>query len=112
MLPSFAKQSITIVRPTFIDERGSLVPDWDNPEKTITVDGCSVQPATTSLSQDGRVLGISDGWTAYLPEGTDVQAGDRIIFDGNAYEINGEPREWVGPMQTSHIQLNLLRWEG
>ena len=48
MLPSFATQTITIIRPTFVDERGSLVPDWDNPEKTIKVDGCSVQPATTS----------------------------------------------------------------
>lgn len=112
MLPSFVRQSITIVRPTFIDERGSLVPDWDNPEKTIEVDGCSVQPATTSLSQDGRVLGISDGWTAYLPEETDVQAEDHIVWDGNTYEINGEPRKWIGPMRTSHIQLDLIRWEG
>ena len=71
-----------------------------------------MQPASTSLSQDGRVLGINDGWTAYVPEGTDAKAGDRIEFDGQTFEINGAPRKWTGPSRTSHIQLNLVRREG
>ena len=113
MLPSFANQTIIIVRPGTTESRGSIIPDW-TPNKVTkkTVTGCSVQPATTSLSQDGRVLGISDSWTAYLPEGTDVKAGDRIEFDGNTYTINGEPRIWTAPFTRSNIQLNLVRWEG
>lgn len=112
MLPSFANQTITVVRSkTTITSRGSEVPDWTNTEKT-TVTGCSIQPASTSLSQDGRILGIADGWTAYVPEGTDVKAGDRIDVDGESYTINGEPRKWTGPSRTSHIHLNLVRWEG
>lgn len=112
MLPSFANQSITVVRPGTKEERGSIVPDWEHTEEPFTISGCSIQPASTSLSQDGRVLGIAEGWTAYLPEGSDVQAGDHIIFDGNTYEINGEPKTWTGPTRTSHVQLNLVRWEG
>lgn len=112
MLPSFANQTITVIRPKYKDVRGSLVPDWENTEEPFDIHGCSVQPASTSLSQDGRILGISDGWTAYLPEGSDVKAGDHIVFDGNTYEINGEPRIWTGTMRCSHIQLNLTRWEG
>ena len=112
MLPSFANQTITVVRAkTTTTSRGSEVPDWTNTEKT-TVTGCSIQPASTSLSQDGRVLGINDGWTAYVPEGTDAKAGDRIEFDGQTFEINGAPRKWTGPSRTSHIQLNLVRREG
>ena len=112
MLPSFANQTIAVVRAkTTITSRGSEVPDWTNTEKT-TVTGCSIQPASTSLSQDGRILGIADGWTAYVPEGTDVKAGDRIEFDGQIFEINGAPRKWTGPSRTSHIHLNLVRWEG
>ena len=112
MLPSFANQTIDVVRPKkTTTSRGSTVPDWSDTTKT-TVTGCSIQPASTSLSQDGRVLGINDGWTAYVPEGTDAQAGDRIEFDGQTFEINGAPRKWTGPMRTSHIQLNLIRWEG
>lgn len=113
MLPSFANQSIVIVRPGTKESRGSTIPDWSQDKVTKkTITGCSVQPSTTSISQDGRVLGISDSWTAYLPEGTDVKAGDHIEFDGNTYSINGEPRVWTAPFTRSNIQLNLVRWEG
>lgn len=113
MLPSFAKQSIVIVRPgTKLDDRdGKTIPDWEHTTET-TVNGCSVQPASTSLSQDGRILGISDSWTAYLPENTDIRSGDRIIFEGETYVIMGEPRVWTGAFNMSNIQLNLSRWEG
>lgn len=112
MLPSFCSQSITIIRPGTKEVRGSIVPDWEHTAQPVVVGGCSVQPASSSLSLDGRVLGISDAWTAYLPEGTDVKAGDHILFDGNTYEISGEPRIWTGAFTRSHIQLNLVRWEG
>lgn len=114
MLPSFVSQEIVRIRPgTKTDSRGSVIPDWSEDKITkLTITGCSVQPATTSLSLDGRVLGINEQWTAYIPEGSDVIAGDRIVFDGNTYEINGEPKKWTGAFTRSHIQLNLTRWEG
>lgn len=111
MLPSFCKQSIVVVRPGSKQSRGSTIPDWSTATRR-TINGCSVQPASTSLSQDGRVLGITEGWTAYLPEGSDVKAGDRIEFGGETYAINGEPKVWTGAFTRSNIQLNLVRWEG
>ena len=72
-----------------------------------------MQPASTSLSLDGRVLGISDGYTCYMPADADVEAGDRIEFAGKVYTIDGEVRRW--PSATGgldHIQLNLMRWNG
>lgn len=113
MLPSWCSQSITRVRPGTKTVRGADVPDWDSTKVSeLTITGCSIQPASTGLSQDGRILGIYDGWTAYIPEGSDVKAGDHIEFEGETYAINGEPRKWAGPSRTSHIQLNLVRWEG
>ena len=113
MLPTFCTQEIIRIRPSTTTSRGSTIPDW-SPDKitTKTIGGCSVQPSTTTLSQDGRVLGISEQWTAYLPEGSDVQAGDRIQFGGKIYTINGEPRVWTGAFSRSHIQLTLTLWEG
>ena len=111
MLPSFCKQEITRIRPGKKESRGSTIPDW-NKTSELVIKGCSVQPATTSLSQDGRVLGITEGWTAYLPEGSDVKAGDRIMFDGEIYTINGEPKKWTAAGRLSNIQLNLMRWQG
>lgn len=113
MLPTFCTQEVIRVRPATKQERGSTVFDWsDDKVNKLTIGGCSVQPATTSLSQDGRVLGINEQWTAYLPEGSDVKAGDRIIFDGETYTINGEPKRWTAAARLSNIQLNLTRWEG
>lgn len=112
MLPSWCTQSVTRIRPGQKTIRGSVVPDWDNATEEI-ITGCSVQPASTSLSEDGRVLGIADGWTAYLPESADVIAGDHILFNGNVYEINGEPRVWQSPTgHNNHIMLNLRRFAG
>ena len=113
MLPTFCTQEVTRIRPGTKTSRGSTIYDW-SPDKvtTKTIKGCSIQPATTSLSQDGRVLGISEQWTAYLPEGSDVQAGDRIQFGSKTYTIDGEPRAWTGAFTRSHIQLTLKLWEG
>lgn len=112
MLPSWASDTIIRLRPTTREVRGSVIPDWSNPD-TLTIYGCSIQPAGTSLSQDGRVQGITDGYTCYLPPGSDVLAGDRIKFNGQIYAIKGEPREWRGPTcRTNNLLLNIERWEG
>lgn len=110
---SFCNQSIKIIRPGTKTIRGSEVPDWENAETPVVVGGCSIQPAATTLSEDGRVLGLSDGLTVYVPSGTDVKAGDHIEADGEIYEINGSPRNWVSPTgRVSNIQLNLKRYSG
>ena len=113
MLPSFCNQEITRVRPSTTVSRGSTIPDW-SPDKVNekTIKGCSIQPAATSATFDGRVLGISEQLTAYLPPDADVQAGDRIKYNGDVYIINGEPKTWHAAASLSNIQLNLSRWEG
>lgn len=112
MLPSFFRQSITRIRPGTKTVRGSDVPDWDN-VSTLVITGCSVQPASTLLSQDGRVLGIADSYTAYLPADADVMAGDRIQVGSDIYTINGEPRVWLSATGgLDNIQLALERWSG
>ena len=110
---SFCNQSIKIIRPGTKTVRGSEIPDWDEASEPVTVNGGSIQPAATTLSEDGRVLGLSDGLTVYVPSGTDVKAGDHIEADGEIYEINGIPRNWVSPTgRVSNIQLNLKRYSG
>ena len=112
MVPSWCRQTVTRVRPGTKTERGSVVFDWSH-ATTTDITGCSVQPGSTSLDENGRVLGISDGYTAYLPPSADVIAGDRIVYDGETYEIRGEPRQWHSATgAVDHIMLNLMRYEG
>jgi len=111
MLPSFCTDEVIRIRPGTKTERGSTIFDWNNTDRLL-IEGCSVQPAATTLSQDGRVLGTSESMTAYLPDDSDVKAGDRIEYDGKVYTIMGDPKIWKGPLNMSNMQLNLSRWEG
>lgn len=112
MLPSWFTQSVTRIRPGTKTVRGSEVPDWDD-VTTAPITGCSVQPSTTSLSQDGRVLGIAESFTMYMPPDADVQEGDRILFEGKQYTVIGMPRPWVSPTGAlSNKQVTLERWDG
>ena len=110
-LISFWRQSIVRLRPNTTTERGSTVYDWSIPSR-LTIGGCSVQPAGTSLSQDGRVQGVQDGLTVYAPANADVLPGDRIEYRGRVYTINGDPLIWPGAGRLEHLQLNLTRWRG
>ena len=111
-LHSWCKDMIIIIRPGETTSRGSTIPDWEN-ASTHEQKGCSVQPAATGLSQDGRVLGLSDAYTVYCPPETDVMKGDHIEYDGDVYEIKGKPRKWNSPTgRVSNIILNIERWEG
>lgn len=110
-LQSFWRQSITRLRPTTKTERGSTILDWDNPSELV-INECSVQPTSTSLSQDGRVLAVQDGLVVYAPAGIDVKAGDRIKYGNDVYTINGDPLIWPAAGKLEHVQLNLQRWRG
>lgn len=113
MLPSFCKDTVTRIRPGSIESRGSTIPDWSPEavdEKTIT--GCSMQPASTSLSQDGRVLGLLDEYTLFTPPDADIKAGDHILFKGNTYEIDGDVRVQPAALRLEHIEIRLRRYSG
>lgn len=113
MLPSFCNQTVTRIRPATKTVRGSVVPDWDAEKvNTKTISGCSMQPATTSLSTDGRVLGISDTYTLFAPPDADIQAGDRITYDAKTYEIDGDVRVHPSALNLEHIEITLRRYNG
>lgn len=111
MLPSFCIQSVIRLRPKKRTARGSEILDWSDPD-ALTIRGCSVQPAATTMTEDGRELGVSDGLTIYMPPNADVIAGDRIRFNGADYEIQGEPRIWPSAGNLAHKQVNVMRWYG
>lgn len=109
---SWANQTITRIRPGVKTVRGSDIRDWENAEeKDIT--GCSMQPAGNTLSQNNHEVGIFDGYTCYAPANADIQVGDRIRFDGQIFEINGEPNRWTSATgNLDNMLLNLVRWSG
>lgn len=111
MLLPFWQTTITRIRPGIKFERGSAVPDWENVSR-LDINECLVQPVSTSLTQDGRIQGITDGLMACAPLDADIKAGDRVEYLGDVYTINGDVMKWVGVGRLEHVQFNLVRWRG
>lgn len=112
MLPSWFRQEVTRVRPAEKTVRGSKVPDWEH-ATTAPITGCSVQPSATAMTLDGRVLGLSESFTLYMPKDADVQEGDRVIYDDKIFVVSGIPRPWVSATGAlDNKQVTLERWKG
>lgn len=109
---SWWNDTIIRIRPGEKIERGSVIPDWSNASELV-IGSCHVQPASTSLTQDGRIEGLFEGLTLYTPATADIKAGDHILYKGNEYAINGEVKDWPSPTgRLAHLVINLVRWSG
>lgn len=112
MLPSFFNQTITRLRAGQKESRGSIIPDWSNPD-SLVINNCSVQPAESNISIDGRVLGLKNIYRVYSYMDIDVQAGDRIIFEDETFTVDEAPRKWRSPTGSlSNIQFSMTHWAG
>jgi hypothetical protein len=109
-LPSFATQTITVIRPAWTDDHGTSVPDWnDASEHTIT--GCSLQPVA-AVEQVLNRDAVTTTWQLFAPASADVTATDRVRApDGAVYEVTGAVRVWdTGVLD--HVDAMLSRVEG
>lgn len=90
-------ETVTVVRAGLADDGyGNQVPDWSNPTRT-PYDGCAVgQGSRGSEVTDDRNAVVSD-LVVFMPSGADVMATDRLEVRGRAYEVVGEPFDWVNP---------------
>lgn len=112
MIPSFCNQSILRKRPGRKESRGSTILDW-NHTIDVTITPVSVQPAGGYIDQDGRVLGMSDTYNIYTNLDADIHAGDRIIFEGNTYDVDNEPGIWNSPTgRVSSKQFSITLHKG
>lgn len=93
------------------DYGNGTVPDWSPAAVTdTTVTGCSVQPVPfpeNTVDRDNvRVV-----LRAWVPAGADVTALDRVVYEGDVYDIDGEPERWPMP-RLDHLVVNLRRSTG
>lgn len=100
---------ITVVRPP---ERGPNGDPLPGSGSTVDVDGCFVQPRTSTEATDGRDTVIT-GLIAYVPAGVDIRATDRIVFRGVPYAVDGDPGYWDDMTGSpDHAEVPLRRVTG
>lgn len=110
---------ITVTRlraPVVSDGYGGTVRDWSDPDQLdrIEVDPCAVAPlAEDEQTQRGRE-GVADAWTLYAPYDADIEAHDRIEYDAQQFDIDGEPGRWRSPFSGTEfgMTVRIIRVEG
>lgn len=91
-------ETVTVMRaPLTEDEYGNQVSDWENATSTPH-EGCAVGLAGRGdeVFTGDREAAISD-LIVLMPSGTDVVPTDRLEIRGRAYQVVGEPFDWVNP---------------
>lgn len=115
-LPAWFTDEILVLRPaTKTDRYGDLVEDWTTPvEHTVT--DCKVNPVAGGPEDQGRLddrEGLTRRWTVAAPPTADIRSTDRIVWQGNEYEVEGEVLRWRSPLGgVDHLYVQLVRREG
>ena len=108
-----APDTITILRPVMVNDRGTQVPDWSQPPvETVSVKGCSVQPQTGADDRSQRDA-LSGVFVVYAPPETRVGAFDQVFVAdySSPLKTTGEPVRWtIGFLD--HVVLDLADWNG
>lgn len=89
--------TVTVLRATEVasDYGNRTELDWTTPTET-EVDGCSVQPASTeefTVDRDTFLV----RWLLYAPGDADVRATDRIRWNDQTYDVDGDVLRWEFP---------------
>lgn len=120
MLPSFCRKTVTVLHPATKVERGTTIPDWDNVTE-FEVSGCSMQPSSTDSTQVRNmrlvpsVNSTETAYTLWMPPGSPVASGDRMIIDGftGTWGVDGEPLSWESASGSiDHMVVELKRYRG
>ena len=109
---SFMNDTVTVLRAPIIKKNGMEKRDWDN---AVDFDITDVMITSQSTSRDfeDRTLQTSDRRTLRAQYDADIKAGDRIVWDGRTYEIEGEVIHTKSPTgRVSSTRCNLVRWTG
>lgn len=112
MMPTFARDTVTIHRAPMIEERGTKVRDWSH-ESTHRIARCSFQPVQSSTNWTDPRQAVTVKANLYLPPGSDIEEEDMVEFGGAKYAVEGAPFEWRSPSgRIDHVQASLVDWRG
>lgn len=109
---SFFRDEVIRKRAVLRVKNGMEYLDWDNADE-ITIKNVQVTAAATSRELEERTLNVSDRRTLRAGYGADIQAGDRIIWNGEEYDIDGEVFHSKSPTgRISTTRCALMRFKG
>lgn len=99
-----------IRRPADAESRyGDRIKDWSAATDTPAM--CWFSRITARESLDLREADVAR-WRCYFAAGTAISTADRVVIDGEEYEVSGPPNRARRPQGHHHVEVELLRVEG
>lgn len=109
---SFFRDTVTVIRGTLTTKNGMELYDWSHAERH-TVSRVQVVAQSTYREFGGRVEGVTDRRTLRASFDADIAVGDRIEWNGDTYEIEGEVFKTKSPTgRVSSTRCTLVRFTG
>lgn len=111
MLPGWAKDTVTIRRAPIVVSRGTKVRDWQSPDVTShTIERCIAAPVAPQDSHMANTTALIR-LKLLAPANADIQRGDRVIYKGTEYSLDGAPVVVMSPFgAVSHMTAYLRDW--
>lgn len=109
---SFFRDTVTVLRAPILTKNGGQYRDWNNAAQS-TINRVQVTARAPSQEFAGRLLNLSDARTLRANYDADIREGDRVVYDGNVYEVTGEVFHTKSPTgRASSTRCTLTRWTG
>ena len=109
---SFMNDTVTVLRAPIIEKNGMEKRDWSNADDFDVTD-VMITSQNTSRDFEDRTLQVSDRRTLRANYDADIKAGDRIVWNGSTYEVEGDVFHTKSPTgRVSSTRCTLVRWAG
>lgn len=109
---SFMTDTATVIRAPLITVNGGQIRNWAG-ASTHALSRIQITAQSTSRDFEGRVTQVTDRRTLRAPYDADIQPGDRVLWNGETYEVDGEVFHTKSPTgRVSSTRCTLVRWEG
>jgi hypothetical protein len=96
--PVFMNTPMRVLRAGRTTDRYNVAsPDWSAAYEVANVRGCIAPRSLIARAEEVKSRDLAAGEAfIYLPPGTDVTALDRVVAQGQTYEVTGEPEVYPG----------------
>lgn len=114
MLPSFASDTPTLIKPTWTtDARNQRRPDYGDAAERVPVPGSLLQPGASVEVMDVRAAGaVAVRWSWFAPAGTVVDPTDAVEWEGTRYAVDGQSARHRSPTGAlDHVLVLLIDWK-
>lgn len=109
---SFWRDTVTVLRAPIDIKDGAQYRDWENHTSHI-INRVQVTAAATSQDFAGRLESIDESRTLRANFDADICEGDRVVYNGDVYEVVGEVFHTKSPTgRASSTRCRLTRWTG